>query len=378
MRTVTLGEVAQVDRKTVDPATLPAETYYLGLEHIERGGRIVGRDSVGGAEVTSSKFLFTSRHVLFGKLRPNLAKVSRPDFDGVCSTDILPVRPGPDLDRSYLAHFLTQPTMIALASRRATGANLPRLSPSSLAEFVIPLPSIAEQRRVAAILDHADALRAKRCQVLDQLDSLEEGIAQSFFASRDDPRRELSELADKVVVGHVGPTSEFFRDRGVPFLRTGNIGKGQVQRSDLARVAPEFHERLRKSQLRAGDVLVSRVVTDEIRAALLPDDLDGANCANIIIVRPSERVYETTILAFLGLPSTQRRLLGRRVGSAQSVVNTTVLKRLLIPEVPVEAQRLLARKMNQLMVQRRQRHHQVRQSNELFGSLQSRAFSGEL
>lgn len=177
--TVTLGEVADIERRGVDPASLAADTAYLGLEHIESGGRIIGRSTVGDSAIASTKFRFGPEHVLFGKLRPYLAKIAAPDFNGVCSTDILPIRPKPVLDASYLAHFLRQPVVVDLASARATGANLPRLSPAELAKFELPLPPIEEQRRIAAILDHVDALRGRRRRSVALLTSLTSASVQS-------------------------------------------------------------------------------------------------------------------------------------------------------------------------------------------------------
>ena len=62
---------------------------------------------VDAGELGSTKFDFTDRHILFGKLRPYLAKVALPNFNGVCSTDILPILPGEEVDRRYLCWFLS-------------------------------------------------------------------------------------------------------------------------------------------------------------------------------------------------------------------------------------------------------------------------------
>ena len=128
MQHVALRNVAQIERDIVDPSAIEDGTLYVGLENIQSGGRFVGVRPVDAGELLSSKFSFTPRHLLYGKLRPYLAKIARPEFDGICSTDILPVLPGPNLDRSYLAWLLLSPHMVAQASSRATGANLPRLS----------------------------------------------------------------------------------------------------------------------------------------------------------------------------------------------------------------------------------------------------------
>src|SRR5207248_4972099 len=78
-------------------------------------------------------------------------------------------------------HFLRQPHMIEYAASQAVGVNLPRLSPSVLESFRIPLPSPIEQRRIAAILDKADELRAKRRAALTQLDTLSQSIFIDLF-----------------------------------------------------------------------------------------------------------------------------------------------------------------------------------------------------
>lgn|SRR5262249_50074176 len=93
-------------------------------------------------------------------------------FEGVCSTDILPILPGRNVNRDYLYHYLRQPKMIDLATTRSAGANLPRISPKVLDEFEVLLPSLQEQCRIAAILDQADALREKRRRAIVKLHAL--------------------------------------------------------------------------------------------------------------------------------------------------------------------------------------------------------------
>ncbi|MFZ2501613.1 MAG: restriction endonuclease subunit S, partial [Nocardioides sp.] len=165
--TAALGDVADIQRRGVDPTSIADDTAYLGLEHIESGGRIIGMSTIRESAVASTKFRFGPEHILFGKLRPYLAKIAAPDFPGVCSTDILPIRPKAQLDAGYLKHFLRQPVIVDLASARATGANLPRLSPSELARFELPLPPIEEQRRIATILDHVAIVRDRSVEGLN-------------------------------------------------------------------------------------------------------------------------------------------------------------------------------------------------------------------
>jgi len=178
---VGLLEVVDLDAVSVDPQTLAADTPYVGLEHLTTGGGIASYSSIGGSDVASNKFKFDARHVLLGKLRPSLRKVGRPEHAGVCSTDIYPLRPGKRVDRNYLNHFLLHPLVGTWLADRATGANLPRISRSTLSDLQLPLPPLDEQRRIAAILDQADELRVKRRRTLALLDEMQEAAFSSHF-----------------------------------------------------------------------------------------------------------------------------------------------------------------------------------------------------
>lgn len=163
MKFIALDEVAKIDRTVASDeecATLP----YVGLEHVEKdtGGFSTGFE--GKPEtLLATKFRFTPSHVLYGKLRPYLNKVALPSFDGVCTTEILPILPAEDrLDRIYLWAFLLTPGFVEWASLNISGANLPRLSPKLLAKRKIPLPPLPEQKRIAAVLAKADRLRRLR------------------------------------------------------------------------------------------------------------------------------------------------------------------------------------------------------------------------
>jgi type I restriction enzyme S subunit len=176
-----LGDVAEIDRKIVAPENIQSGTRYVGLEHIASEGYLLEPPIVANGDLASAKFEFTAEHLLYGKLRPYLSKIARPSFGGVCSTDIFPVLPGTKLDRDFLHHFLRLPAMVDAANSRAVGANLPRLGATSLANFDLPLPPLAEQRRIAEVLDRAETLRSQRRQALAQLDALAEAIFLDMF-----------------------------------------------------------------------------------------------------------------------------------------------------------------------------------------------------
>lgn len=377
MRTVALRDVALIERNGVDPRDLSPGTPYLGLEHIERGGRIVGRDTVGDAKITSTKFAFTPEHVLYGKLRPYLGKVSRPDFEGVCSTDILPIRPSDQIDRDYLAHYLGQQGMVDFAAARATGANLPRLSPSVLATFPVPLPSIAEQRRIAAILDHADALRAKHRQALAHLDTLTQSIFHSMFG-REPWQDSLGSLAE-VQIGPFGSLLHVddYVAGGVPVLNPMHIQSGKLAPERGFSVTEAKASSLSRYRLRSGDVVLGR--RGEMgRAAVATADHVGMLCGTgSLILRPLN-----TDSTFLHAVLTSRRMKDHlersALGSTLPNLNAGIVKASPAPRTPNRTQLKFVVRAERVNAQRAVVERALAADDELFASLQSRAFSGGL
>jgi type I restriction enzyme, S subunit len=147
-RTVQLAEVMTVDRTAASETecrTLP----YVGLEHIEKNtGHFTADFRRKPETLLATKYRFTPRHVLYGKLRPNLNKTTLPDFDGVCTTEILPLLPQPQtLDRGYLYSALLSQGFVKWASNSVSGANLPRLDPERLLEYEIRLKTAVRVAR---------------------------------------------------------------------------------------------------------------------------------------------------------------------------------------------------------------------------------------
>jgi type I restriction enzyme S subunit len=145
-----LGEVVSLDRQQAMHMDLP----YVGLEDIEgHTGRFVG--PIGPRTVQSTTFRFTREHVLYGRLRPYLNKVLAPDFEGHCSTEIIPLVPAHSVVRAYLFYWLSSPATVHLLNATATGARMPRANLDQALALEVPVPSVSEQRRIVAILDEA-------------------------------------------------------------------------------------------------------------------------------------------------------------------------------------------------------------------------------
>lgn len=376
-----LGSVATIERLGLLPDQIPDGTKYLGLENISRGGTINSFHTIGEVTVASTKFSFTDRHILYGKLRPNLGKIARPAFAGVCSTDILPVLPGPEVDRNYLANFLAQPDMVEFAASRAAGANLPRLSPTELARFEVPLPPIDEQRRIAAILDQADALRAKRREALALLDDLTQSIFIDMFGSgptiwsRWDSCK-MADLLEFLTSGSRG-WAKYYADRGDLFLRIQNVRRDELDLTDVVRVrAPESAE-AKRTRVRPGDVLLS-ITADLGRTAVVPESIGPAYINQHLSILRAPSMAPRFLSAFLSSPEGQRQFGRLNRQAVKAGLNFDDIRSVAIPVAPRDLQDRFVRLVNTVEQERKRYLLAREQADVLFSALQTHAFSGRL
>ena len=386
-KTVALDEIATIERDAIQPGAISQGTAYLGLEHIESGGKILSAKPVDEGELASSKFKFTERHVLYGKLRPYLAKIACPDFTGICSTDILPILPGPHLERRFLCYFLRQPSMVDYANSRSAGANLPRLSPSALAGFEIPVPPLAEQQRIAEVLDKAEALRAKRRAALAQLDSLTQSLFLDLFGDpasnpKGWPVRRLGELiVDGPQNGLYKPSTDY--GSGTPILRIDAFYDGAV--TDifaLKRVRLSEAERS-GFRLTENDVVINRVNSLEYlgKCALIPKlPEETVFESNMMRMRfDSKTTHPRFVVQFLqsGFAKSQIQMRAKHAVNQASINQQDVSGfRTSVP--PIQLQHEFARRVAAVEKLKTAQRAALAELDALFASLQHRAFRGEL
>jgi type I restriction enzyme S subunit len=385
---VPLGSVATIERETVEASNIHSGSLYVGLENIESGGRLINIRQVEAGELASNKFRFTSNHLLYGKLRPYLAKIARPDFDGICSTDIVPISPGPDLDRGYLAWMLLTPTLVAIANSRATGANLPRISPQALAAIEIPLPRRAEQRWMAEILDKADVLRAKRRAALALLDTITHSIFVDMFGNletnekgwRDDKNLgDVAQITSGITKGRIlNGTST----RAVPYLAVANV-QDRALSLEVVKTIEATEDEITRYRLRSNDLLLTEGGDpDKLgRGSLWTDQLPECIHQNHIFrVRITSPEVEPVFLNWLIGSERGKRYFLRSAKQTTGIasINMRQLRGfpLLIP--PVAQQRLFVGRARAVANAVALQAKAARELDTLFTSLQHRAFRGEL
>ena len=176
-----LGQIIVLLKEKVNPLELD-EIPYISLEHIESGTcRINGHG--WAKDVKSTKSVFQAGQILYGRLRPYLNKVFKPDFSGICSTDILVLKGTGAIDNDFLLRFLSQNSVVQYATSRSSGINLPRVSFTALTELPINLPPLNEQKRIANQINLLKEKSSSARKALEATPPLLEKFRQSVLAS---------------------------------------------------------------------------------------------------------------------------------------------------------------------------------------------------
>jgi type I restriction enzyme S subunit len=384
MKFIALGKVAKIDRTVASDEeceTLP----YVGLEHIEKDVGHFAADFEGKPEtLLATKFKFTSKHVLYGKLRPYLNKVALPPFDGVCTTEILPILPAEDkLDRTYLWAFLLTPGFVEWASSNVSGANLPRLSPKLLATYRIPLLPLAEQKHIAAILNKADRLRRLRRYARELSDGYLGSVFLEMFG--DESKFRSAELGDLLLEnpknGLYLPAEQY--GRGTLIIRITDFYDGVLSRPAQFKRVEATPQQVREFNVTNGDILVNRVNSLEYlgKCAFVQGISETTLFeSNMMRIRVNTDIaLPIYLVRFLTSRQAYFQILQRaRKAVNQASINQQDVKSLVVPIPPLPLQQRFAQIVQRFERLRAQQQEAERQAEYLFQSLLHRAFRGEL
>ncbi|MFN8046576.1 MAG: restriction endonuclease subunit S [Dermatophilaceae bacterium] len=279
-----------------------------------------------------------------------------------------------DLDRRW-AYWMLRSLRMETMNKSAA---VPGLNRDDVYRLNVTLPPLAEQRRIAAILDHADALRAKRPQVLARLDELEQATFLSMFG-HDRELRSVSDLCELVVdcVNRTAPVV----DSVTPYkmLRTTNIRNGAVDTSNVRYVDQAVFEKWnRRATPERGDVILTREAPVGEAGVLLSDEKVFLG-QRLMLYRVNPAMMTPDYLAAcFRSPVLQEQF--NRLGSGSTVKHLPLpaCRNFQIPVAPINEQQRFSERIASINAFRDSIRAQATSELALFGALQSRAFQGEL
>jgi len=285
-------------------------------------------------------------------------------------------------DIRYLYHYLLSRGFSDVIS----GSAQPQITRQGLEKVTIPLPPLAEQRRIAAILDKADAIRRKRQKAIALTDTLLKSVFLDMFG---DPVtnpmgwevKQISKIAELINGDRSSnyPSGPDLVETGILFLNTKNISKNKVNFDTLTFITEEKFEQLTRGKAEQGDLIIT------LRGSL-------ASCcifegpyprafinAQMMIIRPDlvkiEAGYLHSILTF---PSMNVYLKSIGSGSAIPQLTAKQIGNVLVPLPPLSLRKKYSKIKGLILNNSRENKAALKGSRALAASLTQRAFRGEL
>lgn len=359
---------------------------YIDLGSVDQTAKTVAfeRTIRCGDAPSRARQIVKAGDILVSTVRPNLNAVAVvPDhLDGAtASTGFCVLRPRHGkLDANYLFQWVKTPNFIEKMARRATGASYPAISDRIIASSTLPLPPLAEQRRIAEILDKADALRARRRAALAQLDTLTLSIFLDMFG---DPatnplglRRALLGDTTTITTGSTPSRDvDSYFGGNIPWVKTTEIDGGLIT---------DTGEKLTESGLRAirgkvhppGSIVIAMYGQGKTRGRSAQLGIAAAVNQACAVVRPDDCYVSDFMLTQLSLSYERLRNMAR--GGNQENLNLALVASFPVILPPRDQQETFRVAVEKVRSVKEICATSMASLNALFASLQHRAFRGEL
>ena len=151
-------ECAKIDTNMIHDFNGYEDYPHIGIDSIEKEtGRLSGYRTVAEDGVISGKYLFTDKHIIYSKIRPNLNKVAMPDFVGICSADAYPILVKESICvKEYLGYTMRSQYFLDYILAFSNRTNLPKVNKKQVEGFSLPLPPLKLQQKFAAFVEQVD------------------------------------------------------------------------------------------------------------------------------------------------------------------------------------------------------------------------------
>jgi type I restriction enzyme S subunit len=277
----------------------------VALENVESWtGRFVPTETQFEGDGTA----FEAGDILFGKLRPYLAKAYRAESPGEAVGDFHVLRPTSDIDSDFAQHQILNHEFIAVVDGSTFGSKMPRASWESVGGMAFCVPPIVEQTLAATFLRSEtakiDALVTEQHRLIELLTEKRQSVVfhtVTFGLTPDLPRKpsnlewlrpipthwetkRLKHISPLLTVGVVVNPSSFVAVEGPPFIYGGDIREGVIDWANARRFDTGCADQHAKTRLSTGDLLTVRVGAPGV-TAVVPPECNGGNCASVMLIR---------------------------------------------------------------------------------------------
>jgi type I restriction enzyme S subunit len=284
----------------------------------------------------------------------------------------------PNVHLEFLRYFLNYSDL----NSYITGTTRGKLTKSALERIVVPLPPLNEQKRIAAILDKADAIREKRRQAIAKLDTLLQSVFLDMFG---DPvtnpkgweRLGLANVCSQITDGvHATPK---YQDSGVPFISTVHISEEGINWGAAKYITEQEHEALvKRCRPELGDILYTKVGSVGFALPITEDHEFSIFVQLALLKVVPEKSNFRFICQMLNMPSFRHQVVARLAGATMKYIGIGDIGKLSIISPPLTLQNQFSEFVSRFDMLRMKQKTAAKDCESLFHSLQHRAFNGEL
>lgn len=364
----------EIDLSVVDEMTIPA--HELESKCLEAGDLLICEGGeIGRAAIWNGQRPLMSFQNHLHRLRPIVR-------------DIVP--------RFYVYFLQAAFKQFGIFEGAANKTTIPNLSRSRLASLEVPYPPLDVQRAITLALARVREVIALHRESIKCVESLKSAVMAQVFTRglRGEPQKETDvglipeswdlarceDLCELVTVGLVVKPASYYVKDGVPAFRSLNVREDRLETDNLVFVSKLDNETtLSKSRLTAGDVLVVRSGYPGT-SCVVPREYDGANCIDLVIVRPKADLIDAHFLSrFFNSPAGRQQAMSAKHGLAQQHLNVGAVKRTMIPVPSDRSEQAEIANVLRAIDEKLELHKQKRNALEsLFASLLSGLMTGDI
>lgn len=320
---------------------------YLGLEHLDPGSLKVTRFGSDVAPI-GEKLVMRKGDVLFGKRRAYQKKVAIAPFDGIFSAHGMVLRPNAEvIDPDFFPLFISSDYFLDAAINISVGSLSPTINWRDLKILEFELPDLETQRKLAAVLWSINDTMESYKKLISATDELVKSQFMEQFRELIEQPEACSKIEDICTVFADGDwiESKDQSDEGIRLIQTGNIGNDQyLDKGERARfITEDTFERLNCTEVKANDILISRLPDPVGRACIIPEGLGKCITAvDCTIVRLESRVKPEYFIAYTRSPFYMMQVASRETGSTRKRISRKNLGMLTIPVPTIASQERFA------------------------------------
>ncbi|HCG7136750.1 TPA: restriction endonuclease subunit S [Vibrio parahaemolyticus] len=392
---VKLTEVAEVNPRCPKNIDEDQVVSFVAMASASEDGLLLGEEPKVLKDTKKGFTYFERGDVLLAKITPCFenGKSLRPyqikNQVGFGSTEFHVVRANSEkLDPTYLFYLLWSDAFRFLGTNAMAGAaGQKRVGTPFLKQLEIPLPPLEEQKRIAAILDKADAIRQKRKQAIDLADEFLRSVFLDMFGDVSGVGESTVEklAEDRKGSMRTGPFGSQllhseFTESGVSVLGIDNAVKNRFEWGKERFISQDKYSELSRYTVLPGDVLITIMGTCG-RCAVVPEDIPVAiNTKHLccITLDKSKCLPEFLHSYFLYHPIARRYLEKNTKGAIMAGLNMGIVKAMPVPVFPLAMQNKYVEIAKKIESSRYNREEFETLGNRSFDSISQKAFSGQL